>query len=77
MRYAWEYTDTFAGYANYGWVKRGEFSARDDREAFRKAKAAAGLTGVRGIKDSWTDTIEFRPWRRCTVLFVSCLGEKG
>ena len=38
MHYAWEYTDTFDGYANYRWVQRGKFSARDDREAFARLR---------------------------------------
>lgn len=37
----------------------------------RKAKAAIGLTGMRGRTVELGDTIEFRPYRSCTVLFVS------
>lgn len=42
-----------------------------DRELMRKAKAAVGLTGVRGKRDDWGDTLEFRPYRSATVMFVS------
>lgn len=42
-----------------------------ERELMRKAKAAVGLTGVRGVRSSHGETIEFRPHGSCTVLFVS------
>jgi hypothetical protein len=42
-----------------------------ERELMRKAKAAVGLTGVRGVRSSRGETIEFRPYGSCTVLFVS------
>ena len=57
MTYDIEYTDTFGGEANYCWVKR--------------AKAKMGLTGVRGKRFDHGDMIEFRPYRSCTVLFVT------
>lgn len=41
------------------------------RELMRKAKAAVGLTGVRGVTHNHGDTYEFRPYRSCTVLFVT------
>lgn len=42
-----------------------------DRELMRKAKAAVGLTGVRGERADSGDTLEFRPYRSATVMFVS------
>jgi hypothetical protein len=42
-----------------------------ERELMRKAKAAVGLTGVRGVRSSHGETIEFRPHGSCTVLFIS------
>lgn len=41
------------------------------RQIMRKAKLAVGLTGARGrtIDDGYT--IEFRPYRQCTVMFVT------
>lgn len=42
-----------------------------DRELMRRAKAAVGLTGVRGESCNLGDTREFRPYRSATVLFVS------
>ena len=85
-----EYTDTFAGEANYCWVHRARVTMPElthfgydggtnyvranrvfERELMRKAKAAVGLTGVRGIKHSYGDLIEFRPHNSATVLFIS------
>ena len=44
------------------------------RELMRRAKAAVGLTGVRGVTRDISETLEFRPYRSCTVMFVT-LGE--
>lgn len=79
----YEYTDTFAGEANYCWVRRGTISvpcaqgetrkAREgvDRAIKKAAKAAVGLTGVRGEWSEYDFTYEFRPRGMCTVLFVT------
>ena len=88
--YIVEYTDTFAGEANYSWVRRATVSVpklthygydgsqgyakankRQEREIMRRAKAAVGLTGVRGTKHSMGDMIEFRPYGSATVMFVT------
>lgn len=42
-----------------------------NRELIRKAKAEMGLTGVRGVTTHYGDMIEFRPYRSCTVMFVT------
>lgn len=42
-----------------------------DRELMRKAKAAMGLTGLRGKVSKYGDTMEFRPYRHCTVMFIA------
>ena len=42
-----------------------------NRELMRRAKAAIGLTGVRGVRSDYGDMIEFRPYGSCTVLFVT------
>lgn len=89
-----EYTDTFAGDANYSWVRRevvtmpelthygydggtnyGKANRIYNRELMKRAKAAVGLTGVRGRSDSYGDTLEFRPYRMATVLFVTYRDE--
>ena len=41
------------------------------RELMRKAKAAIGLTGARGVRADHGDMIEFRPYGACVVLFVT------
>lgn len=42
-----------------------------ERELMRRAKAAVGLTGVRGKVERSGGMIEFRPYRSATVLFVT------
>ena len=41
------------------------------RELVKRAKAAVGLTGVRGVRSDHDDTIEFRPYGVNTVLFIN------
>ena len=41
-----------------------------ERELMRRAKAAMGLTGVRGQVCRTGETIEFRPANSCTVLII-------
>lgn len=85
--YEYEYTDTFGGEANYSWVKRGtvtmpdwdkfsDWNGRREPKGYkpmlmRKAKEAVGLTGVRGVSTTYGDTLEFRPFKRCAVLFIT------
>ena len=85
-----EYTDTFAGEANYCWVERRILTMPElthfgydggtnyskankvyERELMKAAKASVGLTGVRGRKENWGDTIAFYPYGYCTVLFIN------
>ncbi len=71
-----EYTDTSGGEANYSWVRRSEeqFPADiTDRALVRRAKAWAGLTGVRCTVSNMGDLIDIRPRGSCTVLFVSTI----
>jgi hypothetical protein len=42
-----------------------------NRELMRKAKAAMGLTGVRGVTSHLGDMSEFRPYRSNTVMFIT------
>jgi hypothetical protein len=37
----------------------------------RRAKASAGLTGVRGRTEHYGDMIDFRPYGSCTVMFIT------
>jgi hypothetical protein len=75
-----ELTDTFGGQANYCWVDRHvirvEKSANMSPRARQrllmlKAKAAVGLTGVRGRTYNHGDMIEFRPYGLCQVMYVT------
>jgi len=71
-----EYTDTFGGEANYCWVKRETLTLPvgiSDRELTRRAKAAVGLTGVRGRTDHMGDLVKFVPYRSATVMFVQTI----
>ena len=86
--YIVEYTDTFAGEANYSWVRRatitmpeithhgydgigyGRANCTYRRELMRKAKAAVGLTGVRGQRSPYGDGEVLYPANSNTVLFV-------
>lgn len=74
MSYSVEYTDTFGGEANYCWVRRATINAPDNASRaliMRRAKAAVGLSGARGVTWEFDDTYEFRPYGSCTVLFVA------
>lgn len=74
VTYEAEYTDTFGGEPNYCWVERKRFVASanaSNRALIRKAKALIGLTNVRGRTDNLGETIRFKPYNSCTVLFVS------
>jgi hypothetical protein len=69
-----EYTDTFGDEANYCWVRRESLELPQgvsDRALVRRAKAALGLTGVRGTMHTYGDMWEFRPYGSCTVAFFS------
>lgn len=71
-----EYTDTFGGEANYCWVKRETLTLPvgiTDAAIMRRAKAAMGLTGVRGRTESYGDGFRFVPYRSCTVMFVTTI----
>lgn len=69
--FEYEYTDTFAGEANYSWVKRGTVKAKNFKHAMRLAKKELQMSGVRGKRESFGDTVKFTPFGSCTVLFIS------
>ena len=76
MKYEAEYTDTFAGEANYAWVRRVQFEAPDnasDALLIRKAKRALGITG-RHTKSGHADCIVLHPANECTVVFITDAG---
>lgn len=72
MLYEAEYTDTFAGMANYTWVRRRTFEAPDnapDSLLVRRAKRALGIGG-RHRKSGHADCIVLHPGGECTVVFI-------
>jgi hypothetical protein len=80
MAYAVELTDTFGGDANYSWVRRSKVSAPEfdtrepkgyQRTIMRRAKAAVGMTGVKGVTERVGCGFEFRPYGACVVMFVT------
>lgn len=69
-----ELTDTFAGEANYAWVRRASVTVPEgasDRAIVRAAKHALGLTGVACRTFHFGDMIELRPRGSNTVAFVT------
>lgn len=74
MKTQFEYTDTFAGEANYSWVRRAEVELPDNASRLavvRKAKQWAGINGTRARVTDYGDLLEIRPAGICAVLFVS------
>lgn len=68
------YTDTYGGEANYSWCRRYEFNAdgMSNLAIVRKAKKLCGINGVRGKMVGCNfDFIKFRPYRCCTVMFIT------
>lgn len=77
---AWivELTDTFAGEANYSWVKRKLFTTWADasqRAIVREAKRALDLTG-RWHADDSGHVIQLRARGACLVAFITPHGEE-
>lgn len=73
-RWQCEMTDTMAGEANYGWVRRGttlvpEGASR--RSVVLAVKRELGLTGTRCRTFDHGDMIELRPTGSCTVTFAT------
>ena len=68
-----EVTDTFNGEANYCWVKRFEIADGSDRALVRRAKKAAGWSGMRCTVSNMGDFLEVRPTGRnapCWIMFI-------
>ena len=58
-------------YGYNGGTNYGKANKIANRELLKRAKAEMGLTGVRGRVDHYGDSIEFRPYRSCTVMFIT------
>lgn len=72
--FQFEYTDTFGGDANYSWVQRKNLDLPadiSDRALVRRAKAWAGLTGIRCRVENYGDGFSIYPRGMCIVLFIS------
>ena len=75
--YDLELTDTFAGEANYSWVKRATLvyaTEPTDRVLILAAKRALGLTGIKCTRDDWHDTsatIQLDPRGLCQRAFIT------
>lgn len=69
-----EVTDTFAGDANYSWVRRYSLTAPAGsavRALVRRAKALAGYAGVPASTSDYGDTLDIRPRGVCVAIFVT------
>ena len=74
MKYTIEYTDTYGGEANYGWVKRESFEVEgslDDRMVVRKCKQLMGLQGVNCKREDLGEMIKLTPRGSNTVAFIT------
>ena len=65
-----EMTDTYAGEANYCWVKRCTAEAKTCRGALRKVKKELGLTGHRCRKEDHGDCLALYPAGLNAVVFI-------
>jgi len=66
-------TDTFGGEANYSWANRYEFAihkSASQRNIIRKAKALAGMTGVKADTYDYGDSYTVKPRGYHQVIFV-------
>ena len=66
-------TDTFGGEANYSWANRYEFAIPTDapqRTITRKAKALAGMTGVKADTYDYDVGLTIKPRGYNQVIFV-------
>lgn len=69
-----ELTDTFAGEANYSWVKRATLiysTEPTDRALILAAKRALGLTGIKCTREDYQDTIQLDPRGYCQRAFIT------
>lgn len=72
--YDCELTDTYAGEANYSWVKRATLvyaTEPTDRALILAAKRALGLTGIKCARDDYQDTTQLDPRGLCQRAFIT------
>lgn len=73
MKVSVTHTDTFGGEANYGWANRYEFAMHNEasqRSIVRRAKAMAGMTGVKADTYDYGDSLTIKPRGYAQVIFV-------
>ena len=78
FKWTCEYTDTFAGQANYSWVRRGSFTTKENatqRQIVTAAKKELGLTGVRCKTFDNGNYFELRPIGHLSVAFINFYQE--
>lgn len=80
--YSWveRYSVTMPELTHYGYDGGTNYAKANrvfERELMKRAKALAGLTGVRGRTEWYGDTGEFRPYRSATVLFITYRDDDG
>lgn len=75
LKYTVEVTDTFAGEANYSWVRRYSFEAPDDAtdlQIIRRAKKMAGWNGYPCTTENMGDMFTLRPKDgSCVIMFIT------
>jgi len=74
MQVHFEHTDTFAGESNYSWVRRHTLDLPNtvsDLSLVRKAKAWAGLSGIKARVEKFGDMIAIYPSGIAHVIFVT------
>lgn len=72
----WEITDTFAGDANYSWVRRGTIKTKpgedfSDLAAVRRVKKEIGWNGHKCRVENYGDMIALYPRGYCEVCFIT------
>ena len=73
-KYTVELTDTFAGEANYSWVRRITFwmpENHTDLQLVRRAKKLLGINGVRTKTQNYGELMQLMfPRNTCTTAFI-------
>lgn len=74
--YSWvrRATVTMPDLTHYGYDGGANYTKTNrvyQRELMRKAKAAVGITGSRGVTQQIGDMTEFRPYGACVVMFIT------
>jgi hypothetical protein len=78
IKFLVEYTDTFGGEANYGWLRTASFMALPDASTsllIRRAKKALNMSGWPTRTVDTGDTLVLHPRDgACVVMFINAEG---